>query len=123
MSSGSSSSEEAALFAAALFALALLLVLAWLLAQVVGLTVRTFILHPHNRPLQVAGVVALLALLLAALTGLQVPALNMLAGVAVLGLVGTAWAVDTYYDTMFKPALTRETFVHEVLEEPWWGSP
>lgn len=97
----------------------LILVLLWLTFQAAKLVLRTVAAHPHNKPLRVALAVALGAVLLAAVAGKAVPAFNALAGVALLALVATAWAVDLYYDGLFKREMTRERLVSDVLGS-WW---
>jgi len=117
----SHSSKEAEVVAGGLlFGIALMLLFAWLAAQVLGLVVRTVALHAGNTILRWALGVALVATLLAGLFGFRAPALNLLAGLSVATLVATCWAIETYYEAILKRAVTRERLVQDVLGSSWW---
>ena len=103
----------------ALLVIVALVILAFLVVQAVAVVIRATAAHSSNRMLRIAWGVALVATLFALLTALRFIALNAVAGVGLGLLVGTAWGIETYYDTMFKRRLTRERLVHEVLG-PWW---
>ena len=119
MSKGSSSAETAAV-AALLLAAVVLLLLAWLACQALALVVKTCAAHPDNKPLRWAVGVALAATLAAAATGLRILPLVILAALALVVLVATAWIVKTYYDALFARPLTRQRLIGDVLQSPWW---
>lgn len=114
-----SHNEEEAAVALTLLAIVLLVLLAWLAFEALKLVVTTVAAHPRNPPLRLAGVVALVTIALALAAGGRLAPLNALAGLALVGLVLTAWAVRTYYDALFQRSLTRERLVQDVLG-PWW---
>jgi hypothetical protein len=112
-------SDDEGLMLIALIVIVALLILAFLAAQAIAVVVRATAAHASNRMLRIAWGVALVATLPALLIAGRVMALNVVAGVGLGLLVATAWGVETYYDTLFKRAFTRERLVHEVIG-PWW---
>lgn len=104
---------------ALLLTLVALLALAWCLAKIASLLVRVWGRHPRSKALWIATGSVLLLTGGAALAPDQ-PAVMSLAGLSLIGLVLTARAVDLYHDPLFQRELTRDTFVHQVLHEPWW---
>ena len=104
----------------ALLTLVALIILAWLACQAIALVVETCAAHPGNRPLRWAVGVALVATLAAGVSGLRFLLLNVLAALALVTLVATAWVVKTYYEELFTRSLTPQRLIGDVLQSPWW---
>lgn len=109
-------------FGAALGAMvvASLLLTAWLVAKLVEVVVRAWIIAPRNRLLWVATAVCVVLAALVALRAGEVLALNLLAGTALGALLLVSKGIDICYDTLLQRALTVDTLRHEVLHEPWF---
>lgn len=97
----------------------MLLAIVWLTVKCLDCVARAFAHHPTCKPLIVAGLVALVMVVLAAVTGGHVDVINALAGVSVMLLVLVAKIVNVYYDTLFQIPLSREALVTQILHEPW----
>lgn len=109
-----------------LFAVALLLLVFWLIARAAKLVNRVLQEHPESRALRVALGVCLLLWVLAGAMSLAAPSTTTvavavaLAVAGVLGVVLAAAAVDTFHDHLFRRLRTKETLVGDILLRSWW---
>jgi hypothetical protein len=97
-----------------------ILITAWLLSKALEMVIRVWMVDPRNRLLWWTTGIALVMVLLLALTAGQVPVVNALTGLAVTALLLVCKALDMYYDTLLQQQLTRGGVIHDVLQEPWF---
>lgn len=92
----------------------------WLLVKACELVVRVLLAHPRNKALRAAVALAVASPLPVLATGFQDPALGLVVVISCLVLIATAKVVELYHDQLFQRQADRDTFVHDVLHEPWW---
>jgi hypothetical protein len=97
-----------------------LLVCAFLIAMAVWLVASTLYQHPENKPLWVTlGFAIVTTSLAVAARGASLVA-NVVAVGALTALLLTAALVKTYYDPLVQRPMTKEVFVGDILERPWF---
>jgi hypothetical protein len=97
-----------------------LAVCVYLVAMAVWLVASTLAQHPDNKPLWLALGAAITAAALAWAGQGASPVLNGLAGLAITALLITAGTVKTYYDPLVQRPITKEVFIDDILERPWF---